>query len=270
MEIKALQLFLGGLVTDVCFKQRQGLVETHIAVTGNVVERVIHTGKLPVEDVEFIAIDNQIGRLVVAVARHLPYLGMVLAQVVNHLHPERFVNDVPFMFGNQDSFSLFSPVIAQIFKVLGVNLGGTVATLVLELFWCIAALFLVDRWSEHFGMRKWALPIFCVFVVVFAFQTYACGGGEFPVIDTLLVARFLSENFALFALAFLFSKNRYASLVLFLVATSIHPLMCGWGIPLWLFFHFPLGYNVDYLKLPTIFYYLRIHVSNWYLIIRMG
>lgn len=164
---------------------------------------------------------------------------LYLLQVVNHLHPERFVNDVPFMFGNQDSFSLFSPVISQIFKVLGVNLGGTVATLVLELFWCIAALFLVDRWSEHFGMRKWALPIFCVFVVVFAFQTYACGGGEFPVIDTLLVARFLSEIFALFALAFLFSKNRYASLVLFLVATSIHPLMCGWGIPLWLFFHFP-------------------------------
>ena len=50
--------------------------------------------------------------------------GRYLLQVVNYLHPERFVDDVPFMFGNQDSYTLFSPFMALVFKVFGVNGGA--------------------------------------------------------------------------------------------------------------------------------------------------
>ena len=40
---------------------------------------------------------------------------LYLLQTVNYLHPERFVNDVPFMFGNQDSFSIYSPSPKSVF-----------------------------------------------------------------------------------------------------------------------------------------------------------
>ena len=42
--------------------------------------------------------------------------GRYLLQIVHYMHPDRFVNDVPFMFGNQDEFSLFSPIMTPFFK----------------------------------------------------------------------------------------------------------------------------------------------------------
>lgn len=79
-----------------------------------------------------------------SIARYFGYAedaGRYLLQVVNYLHPERFVNDVPFMYGNQDSFTIFSPFISLFYKAFGVNAGGMVATFVMLL--CgILALFL--------------------------------------------------------------------------------------------------------------------------------
>lgn len=61
--------------------------------------------------------------------------GRYLLQAIHFLHPERFVNDVPFMFGNQDSFTVFSPLLVIFFKIFGVNYGGMVAVLLLEFLW---------------------------------------------------------------------------------------------------------------------------------------
>ena len=71
---------------------------------------------------------------------------LYLLQVMNYLQPERFVNDVPFMFGNQDSFSLFSPIVAVAFKIFGVNTGGIVVTLLLQVALCSSIIALIYRW----------------------------------------------------------------------------------------------------------------------------
>lgn len=163
--------------------------------------------------------------------------GRYLLQAVHFLHPERFVNDVPFMFGNQDSFTVFSPLLVIFFKIFGVNHGGAIAVLLLELFWGLAAITLFVRWTKSWGRPAWALPAFVACVVVITNKTYG-SGAYFPIVDHILVARFAAEGFVLWGLAFIGSKNRYVSLGLFLFATILHPLMGGWGIPLWLLYHY--------------------------------
>lgn len=164
--------------------------------------------------------------------------GRYLLQVVNYLHPERFVDDVPFMFGNQDSYSLFSPFMALIFKVLGVNGGAFGMMFVFQLSWCLGLIYLVNRWCDRFARELWSLSVFAICVTTLAFKLYGCGS-YFPIIDGILVARFVAEIFMLFAFAGFFYKARYLSLGLFCVGSLFHPLMAGWGLPLWLFYHYP-------------------------------
>ena len=164
--------------------------------------------------------------------------GRYLLQTVHFLHPERFVNDVPFMFGNQDSFTVFSPLLVVFFKIFGINHGGMIAVFLLELLWGVAAITLFVRWARLWGCPAWALPLFIACLVVLTNKTYG-SGAYFPIIDHILVARFAAEIFILLGLAFLWSKNRFISLLMFMLAAVLHPLMGGWGIPLWLLYHYP-------------------------------
>lgn len=164
---------------------------------------------------------------------------LYLLQAVNYLHPERFVNDVPFMFGNQDSFSIYSPVVANFFGLFNVDFGGRLLTLCLQFFWGVGAICFIEKWCDYFDCRKWSLPVFVVFLLAMMTKRYGCGAWTFPIVEPILMARFFSEIFAFFALAFIFHKNKYISLLFFVGSALIHPLMCGWGLPLWLFFHYP-------------------------------
>lgn len=163
--------------------------------------------------------------------------GRYLLQVVHFLAPERFVDDVPFMYGNQDQFTLYSPLMAVVFKTLGVNVGGIVSMLVLRLLWCAAAISIMVCWCGLFGCRKLALP---VFILCLATLMHKCYGGvsSFPILDPILVARYMAFAFALVGFATFFIRKRFVPLVCFVVASLIHPLIGGWGIPLWLFYHF--------------------------------
>ena len=152
--------------------------------------------------------------------------GRYLLQAVHSLYPERFVDDVPFMYGNQDSFTVFSPLLLVFFRIWGVNHGGMVAVLLLEFFWGVAAITLFVRWFKQWGKLEWALPCFIACLVVLTNKIYG-SGDYFLIIDHILVARFAAEGFILLGLAFLWSKNRYVSLVMFLLASALNPLMGG-------------------------------------------
>ena len=163
--------------------------------------------------------------------------GRYLLQVVNYLYPERFADDVPFMFGNQDRYTIFSPIMAGVYKIVGVNHGALALTFIFQLSWCLGLIFLVNRWFDQFARVSWFLPVFVVCITTLTYRLYGCGS-YFPIVDGILVARFAAEVFMLFAFACFFCKNRYISLILFGAGALFHPLMAGWGIPVWLFFHF--------------------------------
>ena len=162
-----------------------------------------------------------------------------LLQVMNYLQPERFVNDVPFMFGNQDSFSFFSPVVSTVFRLFGINNGGLIATFIMQLLVCIALITLVIRYNRLYGGEKWTRAVVVLTIIVLAGKEYGVDGFYLPMLEPFLVARVFSEIFVIGGLIFLFDRNRYTSLVFFILASFMHPLMGGWGILLWIFFHFP-------------------------------
>lgn len=164
---------------------------------------------------------------------------LYVLQVMNHLQPERFVNDVPFMFGNQDSFSIFSPIVAIIFKLLGVNYGGMTAVFVMLLAWAVLAAFFIRQWMKKYGAERYTPVLYLFFILLLVGKMYGSGSLPFPVIESYLVARVLSEVLIIAALACFFCKNRYISLIIFLLATFMHPLTAGWGLPLWLFYYYP-------------------------------
>lgn len=162
-----------------------------------------------------------------------------LLQVMNYLQPERFVNDVPFMFGNQDSFSIFSPLIAFVFKMLGVNNGGMVATFFTLLALGVSLITLVCKWTRLFNAESWRVPIVFAFFILLADKKYGSGSFYLPLFEPYLVARVLSEVLMVGGLVFFFEKKRYASLIFFVFASLMHPLMGGWALLLWCFYHFP-------------------------------
>ena len=164
---------------------------------------------------------------------------LYLLQVVNNLYPERFFNDVPFMFGNQDSFSIFSPIIVQVYKMLGVNAGGFATTLAMLVAWAFCAITFVIKWVDRFGLARWLLFIVPVYFVLLLNKDYGSGVFYLPMMESYLVARVFSGVFVFAGLACLFDKNKYISLFLFLLAFLFHPLMGGWTLPLWLFFYYP-------------------------------
>ena len=162
-----------------------------------------------------------------------------LLQVMNYLQPERFVNDVPFMFGNQDSFTFFSPLMAVVFCILGVNVGGMVATLLMFVTFGVALIVFVCKWSKLFNAEQWQVPIIFALFVLLADKTYGSGSFYLPLFEPYLVARVLSIILITFGLVFLFEKNRYVSLAFFAASSLMHPLMGGWALLLWLFFYLP-------------------------------
>lgn len=164
---------------------------------------------------------------------------LYLLQVIHFLDPSRFENDVPYMFGNQDSFSIFSPLISVFFKLFGVNFGGIIATLIGQLMWCFASLLFFERWIRKYVGKEFVLPVYMAFMVIFCAKQCYCGYIGFYFIEPLLVARFFSLSFIFWGLAFFLSNRKIIPLAFFFVASLFHPLMGGWGLALWAFFHFP-------------------------------
>lgn len=178
--------------------------------------------------------------------------GRYLLQVVNYLHPERFVNDVPFMYGNQDSFTIYSPIVAVVFNLLGVNCGGVVLTLFGQVLWCVAAMMLMTSWCKKMNKPQWVLPLFVISVTTFINKLYG-SGSYFPVIDHILVARFFAYGFMLLGLATFFHDKRAVPMAFFIMAFLFHPLIGGWALPLWVLYTFPKYRNpflILFLLLP--------------------
>lgn len=57
-------------------------------------------------------------------------------QAVHYLHPERFVGDIAFMYGNQDSFTIISPIYALVLEFFSVEMGAKIICIVSHLFFC--------------------------------------------------------------------------------------------------------------------------------------
>ncbi|MBO4231660.1 MAG: hypothetical protein J5862_00260 [Bacteroidales bacterium] len=161
-------------------------------------------------------------------------------QAINRIFPGRFIDDPAFMFGNQDAFSIFSPLYAFFIKMLPIDKVALLLTLFIHSGVATSFAWLSYKWTKKFHCPQLALP-----VTLFFFSMYAYGEfrndmwGTIKTIEAFPVARTLSVCFGFWGLAHLFDKNKWITPVVFLAGSLIHPLTAGWGLPLWLFFHYP-------------------------------
>jgi len=160
-------------------------------------------------------------------------------QVIHRWFPERFVGDPPFMFGNQDSFTIFSPVYGFLMSHLSVDVAALVITFIIQLVFAVAMIQFIRSFARKFDFEHWTLPL------VIAFFTIYISGSDRTfiffsrLVEPYPVPRSLAVAFGIMGLAAIFSKNKWITPVLALIGSAFHPLMAGWVLPVWMFYHFP-------------------------------
>lgn len=164
---------------------------------------------------------------------------LYITQYVYSIDPARFVGDPTFDYGNQDSLGFFSPILGLFVKPLGVNLGMMVYTLVAQILWIIAAVFMLKSLMRLTHNRLWILPITILFVFCFSNAMPIGRIRFFHFVECYACSRSLSIVAGIAALAALFSNKRWMSLAFILFGTVVHPLTAGWCLPLWFFYFFP-------------------------------
>lgn len=164
---------------------------------------------------------------------------LYLLQVVHNIHPERFLNDPPFMFGNQDSYGLFSLFYGAILKAFPIDKSAFILTFLGQGLWILACFFLFYQFTKRMGFRLWYSPLILLFIIY--------SGKDMPndhvffwaFVEQFNVSRFFSLTIAILGLGLLIANRKQTSLAFFLFGTAIHPLTAGWCLPLWLFFYYP-------------------------------
>lgn len=159
-------------------------------------------------------------------------------QAIHYISPERFIGDIAFMYGNQDEFTLFSPLYCIFIKLLPIDSAAFLLTLSIHVFFAFSVAIFIWKLTNYLH-GNWLSII--VVLIFFALYSYGENRNELifttKTIEAFPVPRTLSAAFGFLGLAYL--KNKWKSFPLFFLGTLIHPLTAGWCLPLWVCFHFP-------------------------------
>ena len=196
---------------------------------------------------------------------------LYMLQVINSMHPERFVGDIAFAYGNQDSFSLFTPIYKLFIVHFGVEAGSRYLCFILQAFFAIAWAMCVKVFWDKYCREKFCHDILykaCAGLKQDSFlrkvcSFLTCNEVSFPIglcllcmgiyafgmplsqldfvrmVESYAVARLASVAFGVAGLGLLLVQRKFFSLAFFVLGFLMHPLMAGWGIPLWLFVCYP-------------------------------
>jgi len=160
-------------------------------------------------------------------------------QVIHRWFPERFVGDPPFMFGNQDAFTIFSPVYGFFIQHLPIDIAAMQITFIIQLLFAIAMILFIRAIAKKMDFEHWTLPLSLFFFVLYISSCTKSAIYFSQLVEPFPVPRSLATSFAILGLATFFNKNKWITLIFSLVGSAFHPLMAGWLLPIWLFYHFP-------------------------------
>lgn len=148
---------------------------------------------------------------------------LYVAQGLNRLHPS-LSQDLFFVYGSQDSYSLFSALYAPLIALVGASaaallivVGGQIAFF--GAAWVLAGY--IDR-----ATRWWSLSLLAVTAGIYG------GGNVFRFAETFATARTLAEPLVLAMLAALLAGRPAIALLCVGFASVLHPLvaLAGWGV----------------------------------------
>lgn len=147
------------------------------------------------------------------------YAGQALAR----LDPLAFRNDLFFVHGSQDDYSLFSRPYGLLAERLGIGRAALLLLVAAHLAWALAAFALARRWLT--GTALWL-----ALALVYALPRDYGPGGVFHYAESFLTARSAAEPLVLAALAASLAGQRALAWLAALLALVCHPIMALPGL----------------------------------------
>lgn len=145
-------------------------------------------------------------------------------QALNALHPERFASDLYFLYGSQDSFTVFSLLYKPLVAVLGVGSAHRLVTLAGEAAF-VSSLFFFVR--TLFPDRREAL---FAFVGAIAAQSGYGGLASFHYDEIFATPRPFAEALVLTAFSLTFTGKPIFACLTLVLAAALHPIMALTGM----------------------------------------
>jgi len=188
---------------------------------------------------------------------------LYLLQYISTFDPGRFANDPAFMFGNQDSYGFFSPILGLFVDAFGVADGMKILCWLSHLGWTVSAVLFVKAFCKYSLNKLWFIPFLIFFILLTADGMPHTKVHFFRLVETYTCSRALSIIFGFAGFAALLKKRKIESLILLLFGTAIHPLTAGWGLPLWFLFFYSKTKNL-LLAVSVLFPFLAfLHIGKF-------
>lgn len=142
------------------------------------------------------------------------------AQAMHLLYPEQFSNDLYFMFGSQDRFTLFSPLHSAFIRAFGLIDAAIVLQVLGDALWLAGAAYLLRPFLR--GFHFWL-----GLAVLLTLPADYGPTRVFTLAEQFLTPRLFAEAFSMFGLG-LALRGKWARAVAALgVALVLHPLMAA-------------------------------------------
>lgn len=153
-----------------------------------------------------------------------PYIGidhdarLYAVMAYRWLNPQGFVRDPWFLFGSQDQYSVFSPLLAGYFSLLGVTQGAMVGTLLQGALFSIAVVVLARQGLGRVRYGATAL-------LMVAFAVLYSPRGMLYVTEGFVTARGLAVPLSVLGITMSFRRRPMGAFVFHGLALVLHPLM---------------------------------------------
>ena len=142
-------------------------------------------------------------------------------QALRRLLPGNFQNDLYFLYGSQDAFTLFSPLYAACIAALGLPAAALLLYVLGSVLWLAAAAFLLAALQR--GLAFW-LGLFCLILLP---SDYGPLPGIFTLGEAFPTPRVFAEALSMLVLACLLRGRWPAALLALALAFLLHPLMAA-------------------------------------------
>jgi hypothetical protein len=166
-----------------------------------------------------------------------PYIGvwhdaqLYAVQVLNRLEAGRFNNDLFFLHGSQDSYSLFSLVMAPLARCLGLLPSFFLVYLAGRAVFLFAAARLFRALIPNGRAAVIALIFLAINQVPYG------GVSAFHVNERFLTPRLVASGLVLFGLEQMLARRFFTALGLLVAATLLHPLIACGGLLVFAFWY---------------------------------
>lgn len=148
-------------------------------------------------------------------------------QVTNRIEDGRHSADLYFRYGSQDQYTIFSPVVAPVARLLGVPAAFFLFYLIAKVMFVLGLQRLVVGLVADRALAVVALVYLVVTPIPFG------GVSVFNVNESFLTPRLLAGALVLLALGCLLDRRPLISLALLVVALLFHPVMAFPGVLVW-------------------------------------